>query len=525
MTLVNSTYLGGSGGDVGYGVVADGAGAMYVCGYTFSSNFPIEMPYDSTSNLGLDVFVSKLSPDGTALEYSTYLGGNDEDWAFGLAVDSGGYAYVTGHTGSTAFPLMNPYDNSHNGGLDAFLTKLTPAGDSLVYSTYFGGNDEDNGWGVVVDTLGIAVITGFTRSTDMPMVNAIDPSQNGQTDAFVAAFSASGDALLYSTYLGGTGQEEAHAIGQGAGSIYITGWTNSTDFQTVAPLDDSYNGGDADVFLARLQPGGAGWVYATYFGGSDIEWSFAIDVDSAGCAYISGPESSTDLPVTTGSFDTDQNGAQDAFVAKFAPDGDSVIYCTYVGGTGVDFSHAIAVDKAGRVCVTGHTTSTDFPTVNPFDGSQNGSQDIFVTLLTPDGSAATYSTYVGGSGDEHIWAMSDDGEGNFWCTGMTTSPDFPTRNAFDNSFNNSSDVFILKFSPCDCPHQSDLDASGFPDGIDLNLLIDALFFGGDDPRDLFCPVSRGDFDISGQIDALDLNLMIDYLFFSGAAPQDPCASQ
>src|ERR1022692_2585480 len=230
--LVYSTYLGGSEWDRGNGIAVDGSGNAYVTGFTASTDFPAMNPIQPVNGGGDDAFVAKLNPTGSALVYSTYLGGSGNDTGSGIAVDNSGNAYVAGYTSSTNFPTMSPLQLAYGGGdSDAFVAKLNPTGSALVYSTYLGGSGEDQGGGIAVDNLGNAYVTGGTGSTDFPTMNAAQATYGGDTDAFVAMLNPTGSALVYSTYLGGSSDDDGYGIAEdSAGNAYVTGGTGSTDF-------------------------------------------------------------------------------------------------------------------------------------------------------------------------------------------------------------------------------------------------------------------------------------------------------
>src|SRR5208337_325915 len=299
--LVYSTYLGGSGYDRGYGIAADSAGNAYVTGETLSTDFPTVNPLQASLNGGENAFVSKLNAVGSALVYSTYLGGGD-DQANGIAVDSSGNAYVTGATGSTDFPTVNPLQatNKAAGGTTVFVAKLNPTGSAPVYPTYLGGSRLDYGSGIAADSAGNAYVTGFTQSTDFPTVDPFQSSYGGAEDAFVAKLNPAGSALVYSTYLGGSNEDNGFGIAvDAAGNAYVTGRTYSTDFPTVNPLQATNNAVEGTAFVTKLNPAGSALAYSTYLGGSNTDFGYAIAVDAAGSAYVTG-------------------GGGDAFVAKLS---------------------------------------------------------------------------------------------------------------------------------------------------------------------------------------------------------------
>ena len=250
--LVYSTYLGGSGSDNGRAVAADSSGNAYVTGEASSTDFPTASPFQSSNGGSSDAFVTKFNAAGSALGYSTYLGGSGPDVGRGIAVDSSGNAYVTGSTTSTDLPTANPFQTANAGSDDAFVAKLNPAGSALVYSTYLGGGGTDAGNDIAVDSSGNAYVAGITNSTDFPTVDPVQATLGGSNDAFVAKLNPGGSALVYSTFLGGSFFDLANGIAvDNAGNAYVTGDADSTNFPTVNPFMD-YIGGDTDAFVSKI---------------------------------------------------------------------------------------------------------------------------------------------------------------------------------------------------------------------------------------------------------------------------------
>lgn len=437
--LVYSTYLGGSQDDSGNGIAVDSAGNAYVTGETASTNFPTAQALDDSSNGFEDVFVTKLNVAGSALVYSTYLGGSTSDSGLGIALDSAGNAYLTGITRSTDFPMVNALDNSRGGASDVFVSKLNAAGSALLYSTYLGGAGNESGRGIAVDPAGNPYVTGATFSSDFPTVNAIQSTFGGGNcpnvaspcpDAFVTKLNAAGSAFVYSTYLGGSDVEVAHGIAvDSVGSVYLTGETRSTNFPTVNAFRSVFGGFDVaaggDAFVTKINAAGSALSYSTYLGGSKGEVGRGIAVDAAGSAYITGNTNSLNFPAQNGMDGSFNLGPGDAFVTKFSDSG-SLAYSTYLGGSGNDLGLGIAVDSLRNAYVVGRTSSTDFPTVNAIDSTNGGTtQDAIVTKLNAAGSAITYSTYLGGSFGDDGRAIVADSAGNAYVTGRTASLDFP----------------------------------------------------------------------------------------------------
>ena len=456
--LSYSTYLGGSDLDWANKIAVDGSGNAYVTGLTFSTDFPTQNPYQATFAGpvgGSDIFVAQLSADGSSLNYSTYLGGANNEWANNIAVDSSGNAYVTGATTSADFPTQNPYQATHAGGEDAFVAQLSADGSSLNYSTYLGGGSDETGHGIAVDGSGNAYVTGSTSSTDFPTQNAYQATHAGPVggvDGFVAQFSAAGNSLNYSTYLGGNSQDIGFGIAvDGSGNAYVTGVTSSTDFPTQNPYQATFAGpvGGNDVFMAQLSAAGNSLNYSTYLGGSGSEWVDGIAVDGSGNAYVVGYTLSTDFPTQNAYQATHAGpvGGSDGFVAQLSAAGNSLNYSTYLGGSGGEYVHEIAVDAAGKTWVTGSTSSTDFPTQNAYQPAYaGGSSDGFVAQFSAAGNSLNYSTYLGGSGAEAGHGIALDGVGNAYVTGRTLSTDFPTANPYQATLLGTDDGFVALFS-------------------------------------------------------------------------------
>ena len=458
--LSYSTYLGGSSADQGVGIAVDSSGNAYVSGFTQSTDFPTANSLQANPGGTEDAFVTKLNPSGSALVYSTYLGGSGQDIGFGIAVDSSGSAYLTGYTSSTNFPTMKPLQASLDGTQDAFVAKLNPAGSALVYSTYLGGSDIDVGNWIAVDSSGNAYLTGYTRSTNFPTVNPLQATLDGTQDAFVAKLNLAGSALVYSTYLGGSGVDLGFLIAvDSSRNAYVSGYTSSTDFPTVNPLQESYGGGTYDGFVAKLNPAGSVLVYSTYLGGRGVDVCIGIAVDSSGNAYLTGYTSSTNFP-TLKPLQATLDGTQDAFVAKLNPAGSALVYSTYLGGSGVEIGEGIAVDSFGSAYVTGYTSSTDFPTVNPLQASYGGGFfDAYLAKLNPAGSALVYSTYGGGGGSDYGRGIAVDSSGNVYVTGGTLSNNFPTSSgAFQQCTTDTCAHFPGNYIPFISPYS--IEGSG-----------------------------------------------------------------
>ena len=383
------------------------------------------------------------------LSYASYLGGSNTDYAGGIAVDAAGNAYVTGVTGSANFPTLNALRPSFAGGdSDAFIVKVSADGKHLLYATYLGGSGSDGANGVAVDAAGNAYVTGTTSSADFPLVNPAQATLPGSTSTFVTKLNASGGALLYSTYLGGSLYDFGQAIAvDAAGSAYVAGQAYSSDFPTLNALQPAYGGGNGDAFIAKLTPAGNALAYATYLGGTGQDLAFGIAVDAAGDAYVTGYTYSADFPLAKPLQGALGSTAYDAFVAKLNPAGNALLFSTYLGGTGSDFGYGIALDAAGNAYVVGKTQSTNFPVVHAIQATfRGGYSDGFVTKLAADGSQLIYSTYLGGNDAETAAAVAVDTAGSAYVAGITGSMDFPAVSPLQ-SRKGVLDGFVVKLDP------------------------------------------------------------------------------
>ncbi len=401
------------------------------------------------------------------LIYGTFLGGSEWDDGHAIAVDAAGRATVTGVTGSSDFPTTpGAFDPSHNGG-DAFVMRLNASGSALDYATFLGGNGADSGSALALDSEGCATVTGSTTSNDFPTTpNAFDTSYSGG-DAFVVRLNANGSALDYATFLGGSAEDRGSALAlDAAGRATVTGFTASSDFPTTPnAFDTSYN--DNDVFVAQLDAAGSALDYATFLGGSSWEFGSGLALDAAGRASVTGYTYSTDFPTTPDAFDRSHNGGSlDAFVARLDATGSVLDYATFLGGSSVDWSFALALDAEGRATVTGETQSSDFPTtpgapsgsLHPGDCFGSPCPDAFVAQLNSTGSGLTYATYLGSGGGDSGHAIAMDAAGRATVTGLTDSWGFPTTpGAFDPSYGGGRcpngflwpclDAFVARLNP------------------------------------------------------------------------------
>jgi hypothetical protein len=442
--LIYATYLGGSQDDAAYALAVDAAGNAYVAGSTASSNFPIINPFPGGGRIHgprtpqlnkfpTDAFVAQLDPSGSNLLYSTFIGGNSAEVAYGIALDPANNAYITGFTYSTNFPVTPDAfqdqlacSNTVYFNANAFVSKIGAGDGSLAYSTYLGGTNFDVGRAVAFNNNRL-FIAGYTFSTNFPATNILagfdrlngntrtnkNYKHTGISDAFVTAFDASGAslAMLYSSFLGGTNNDVANAIAaDAAGNAYVAGHTMSTNFPvtpTNAPWLTSafvYTNDfkkhfklATNAFLTKIAWDGSqpSIGYSTMFGGKGVNVANGLALDAAGNAYVAGSANCTNFPVTpdnlvwpltatNSSKKKNDQHLSDVFVMAFNPDCTALLYSGYLGGRDSDYGNAITVDASGVATIVGQTLSTNFPTVNPGQTFRNGTNDMFVAQILPD---------------------------------------------------------------------------------------------------------------------------------------------
>ena len=446
--LSYSTLLGGSSANAANALAVDANGDAYITGFTSSYNFPTVTPEQNLNAGGNEVFVAKLNGVGNGLVYSTYIGGSGDDRGYGIAVDATGSAYVTGSTTSHNFPTRSPIQSTMLGGKNAFVLKLSPAGNALTFSTYLGGSGSDAANGIALDPSGNAYVVGDTTSLNFP-ATGLQKSNKGGQDAFVASLSSDGSRLLYSTYLGGSGTDHGAAIAvDSSGGAYVTGSTFSTDFPLASALQTA-NAGGQDAFVARLAPGGGTLTFSTYLGGSggtvgNPEAGQGIAIDASGNAYVAGVTGSANFPVLN-ALQPSLDAGLDAFVAKLSSTG-TLLYSTYLGGSGIDVGNGVAVDSSGRAFVAGYTASTDFPIQGGMQTANGGDYDAFVAELSPAGNSLVWSTYLGGSASDTATAVALDPAGSLYVAGWTLSANFPLANPFQSVNTDNYAAFVTKIA-------------------------------------------------------------------------------
>ncbi|HTD42934.1 MAG TPA: SBBP repeat-containing protein, partial [Bryobacteraceae bacterium] len=468
-----STYLGGTGIGAVTGLALDSGGNLYVTGWTEALDFPIVGATQAVNRGGVDVFVAKFNPTGTALVYATYIGGAGDDRGAAIAVDSSGQAYVTGSTASSNFPLAAAIRTGLGGSKTAFVLKLNAVGNTLLYSTYMGGSNWDAGNAIAVDGAANAYVAGDTQSADFPVLSAAQSTIGGGMDAFLVKLTSTG-GLSLSTFLGGSGNEHAGGVAvDGFGNVYVAGGTYSTNYPVVAPIQ-GVNGGGQDAFVTKINAAGNSILYSTYLGGNGAgtsEQANAVAADSSGNAYVTGVTNSSNFPVTSGAYQTGFNGMQDAFITKINAVGNTLLYSTYLGGTSFDWASGIGLDSGGNAYVTGYTSSGDFATVNGVQAGFGGMYDAFVTELSATGNGLVFSTYFGGSGSDVANAIAVDGSGNMFVAGQTNSFNLPLQGPIQSSNNGGSTGWVARLGVTAPPPQLPSTVSVTPTSGSGNSVI------------------------------------------------------
>ena len=367
--LIYGTYLGGESDEYGNAIAVNASGEAYVTGETDSSEFPVTdgvfQPNPGGGGaFGGDVFVAKLNSTGTALIYGTYLGGEDNDYGYAIAVDGTGNAFVAGYTESENFPVVGGVaPHALQGAVDGFVAKLNPSASTLLYSTYLGGAGSDFCNAIALDGSGNAFVTGRTDSENFPVTpEALQSHLGGYDDAFVAKLNAAGSALEYGTYLGGGNTDEGYAVAvNGSGHAFVTGLTGGEGFPVTLGAFQTAFRGDRDAFVVALNAQGKALLYGTFLGGTLFDRGTSIVLDTEGRALVTGMTRSTNFPTSAGGYQLVSGGNDDAFVARFNAGGTALDYGSYLGGTQDDYGNALTRDGAGNVLVTGQTESANFP--------------------------------------------------------------------------------------------------------------------------------------------------------------------
>jgi len=451
--LIYSTYLGGPEFDEALSIAVDHAGGAYLAGYTFGS-----FPTTVGGRVGVgdyDAFVVKLNPTGTALVYSTCLGGDRWAIARALAIDANRNVYVTGNTASSNFPTTaGAYQTVRGGDVDAFVTKLDATGTVLVYSTLLGGTGAgssgspggvfSDGYTIAVDDDNHAYVAGFTTGKFPTTVGTFQTAfGGGGSDAFLLKLNSAGSGLVYSTYLGGTTSDGAASLALDKdGNVYVTGSTEGDFPTTPGAFQETYGGGAADAFAARVNDSGTGLLFSTYLGGESGDGGKALAVDGTGNIYITGLTAGG-FPITPGAFQMTFGGSSDVFAAKLDRTGTSLVYSTYLGGPGWESGGSLVVDESGSAYIAG-AAQRGFPITPGAYQTDGGFDDVFLSKLSANGAVLIYSTYMGKFGLANGIAL--DHKGNVYLTGKATGSFPTTPDAYMPVSSGITDAFVAKFA-------------------------------------------------------------------------------
>ncbi len=448
--LIYSTYIGGGIDDKSNSLVNCDSGYVVITGYTSSINYDVTLgSFQSVFGGNQDVFVTKLNSNGSALIFSTFIGGNMDEIGTSITIDMTESIYVTGSTNSTNFyTTSGAFQTSNDGDHDIFITKLNNNGTGLIYSTLLGGSSEDFGSSITIDTSNNVYITGHTSSTDFDVTQgAYQTTFAGYVDVYVSKLNSLGTTLIYSTYIGGISDDRGFAITiDSTDNVYITGYTGSVDYDVTQGAYQTTFGGYLDAFVSKLNTVGNVLIYSTYLGGNDYDSGYSIAIDTSYHVYITGFTQSIDFDVTLGGFQLTFEGINDAFVTKFNTTGTALVYSTYLGGNLIDRGYSIVLDKYNNVYIAGVTQSINFDvTPNAYQINRAAGFDVFVSKIDSLGSTLIYSTFLGGLNDDVGNSIALDPKNNIYITGFSTSIDFDTTaGAYQTTLTGGKDVFITK---------------------------------------------------------------------------------
>ena len=453
--LVFSTYFGGSGNDYTHGVALDSQGNIYIAG-TSGTAIPGATKIGPAYTASSAAFVAKFNPSGTLTSATFIAGSSDAAGANAVAVDANGNIYLAGNTQSSSFPTLNPIQATNKGGLDVFVLELNPAGNALIYSTYLGGAALDYSTGIAVDASGNTYVSGSTASANFPVFNAIQPKLAGQINNFAVKIAPGGSSFVYSTYFGGSAVDYSNGMTiDKSGDLVLVGDTSSTNLPTLNAFQSTFCGWTTGQtvtnnhgFVAMLNPSGIP-VFVTYVCGTVAGDSVRAAVfDATGNLILTGDTNSPAFPLLNPIQAQYGGGSYDSYVMKLSTNG-TLLFSTYLGGSGEDQGRGIVLDQAGNIYVTGETFSSNFPTVNPIQTTNGGGADAFLTKINAAGTAINFSTYIGGSGTDFGYGLVVDGLANAYVTGATNSSNFPAGGAYQPHYGGGpDDSFLTVISTC-----------------------------------------------------------------------------
>ena len=446
-----STFLGGTGDDdcdVSYefgSTVVDSKGNIIVAGRTQSTDFPVKDAYQDTYSDAGDGTISKFYPNGSLI-FSTYLGGSEQEYITDVAIDSQDNIIVAGITGSSDFPVVNAFKSNSTGvspgDVDGFITKLAEDGQSLLFSTYFGGSGNDWLYTMNIDSSDRIAFSGTTDSTDLPLVNPHQATNSGGREVFIVTLAADAQSIVFSTYLGTVENDHGRRVGfDSLGNLLVAGMIGTGDLATGGVYQEDHGGGNTDAFLAKYNMTGE-MEYFSFLGGADSEWGVDLAIDSDDNVVVTGFTTSDDFP-TTNAYQEERGGFADMFITKFSEDGQSAVFSTYLGGSSPDYGNAIVIDPEDRIIVTGQTKSTDFPTTLPFNNTDSMHDNVSLVMMSPEGSLLV-SIALGGEADDIGMGVAWHSDDCFIVAGFTKADEFPIYEAYQDTYAGAGDLFVMK---------------------------------------------------------------------------------
>lgn len=516
-----SSRFGGQARDETTAIATDKNGYIYIAGETYSLDFPTKNALDSTFNGSIDIYVCKLTAQGDNVLFSTYLGGSLGDFARAIAVDSQGSIWVTGTTQSTDFPTVSPFQPSLSGFNDAFLLKLSNNGDSILASTFFGGNIYDEGFDIAIDASQNVWLAGATWG-GIPMVDPIDGIHDNIADIFLAQFDSQLSNLIFSTYWGGNLEDEHPQLAIANGRIFLSGDTRSTNFPTIGVNAKSFSGW-YDGFLLTLNELTHEVLFSSCIGGTGEERIRGMSVDSTGNVWLAGLTASTDFPLVEPEDSVlDEGGLTSDGILMMYTNGTSLAFSTLLGGFADQFAADVTSHDPSEVLLALHTYSSldsSIAIVTPIDDNFNGSSDIFLLALDYNSRTINFSSYLGGSDVEGGWENIDIllvPNGDILVGSLTNSSDFPIVAPPLGGIGGDYDGTITSINGCCNGIRGDVDGNATDaDILDLNFLVNRIFRGGVIPG---CP-NEADVNSDGTSgNIIDLNFLVNHIFRGGLIP-------
>ncbi len=455
LQLRGGTFLGGERADMGWSMCPAPGGDLILVGETYSNDFPVTPgAFDTTYADSSEGHFLRIRDDATGIELASYIGADLSEACRAVTLDAAGNIYIVGTTASPGFPVTPDaaFPELASTWSDAFLAVLDPTGSELLYGTFLGGRRSEKGRGVALLGPGLVAVAGYTRSDDFPTsLSGFDRTSNGGVDLFYSVFNLYTGHMIYSTYLGGSADEELWDLeARPDGTALVCGWTASQDFPITAQAYDCLYNGGSDAYVACIAPVADGLRWSTFLGGHGLDAAWEVcPVDDGGVLVVGGSDGEG-FPVTAGAYDVSHNGYSDAFVLKLNGDGSELVFSTYLGGEGDDRGEAIRQGEGGVIYCCGSTYSAQFPIAGgaPFP-TYSGEGDIFAAVLCEGGNRLLASTFLGGGGRDNASRLEIPGENLFTITGLTSSADFPvTSGAVDTTFNGDRDAYLATFVFC-----------------------------------------------------------------------------